>query len=179
VRVLLVDVDSTWANLALMKLSAYHKSLGDEIHLLRLRRKWRPKLGKPIIIEERPPILDCDRAYISCIYPKNRNLAFSMEKMFVSLGMKVVLGGSGIDLHIKLPNYIEHILPDYSLYGLDYSMGFLCYDPKTEVLTSKGWKLIKNVTYKDKICTLNPRTHEIEYQHPLEIVKEYYSGNLI
>jgi len=125
VRVLLVDVDSTWANLALMKLSAYHKSLGDEIHLLRLRRKWRPKLGKPIIIEERPPILDCDRAYISCIYPKNRNLAFSMEKMFVSLGMKVVLGGSGIDLHIKLPHYIEHILPDYSLYALDYSMGLL------------------------------------------------------
>ncbi len=34
-RILLVDVDSKIANLALMKLSAYHKARGDEVHLTR------------------------------------------------------------------------------------------------------------------------------------------------
>jgi radical SAM superfamily enzyme YgiQ (UPF0313 family) len=37
----------------------------------------------------------------------------------------VVYGGTGNDIKIKLPNKIEHICPDYNLYGLDYSLGFL------------------------------------------------------
>lgn len=38
---------------------------------------------------------------------------------------KIVIGGSGVDLKTQLPDEIEHICPDYSLYGLDYSLGFL------------------------------------------------------
>ncbi len=36
-----------------------------------------------------------------------------------------ICGGTGNDLQTKLPDEIEHICPDYSLYGLNYSMGFL------------------------------------------------------
>ena len=42
----------------------------------------------------------------------------------------------------------------------------LCYDEETEVLTRTGWKFIKDVQLEDEICTLNPNTHNIEYQHP-------------
>lgn len=39
----------------------------------------------------------------------------------------------------------------------------LCYDQHTEVLTDSGWVRIPEVTWEDKICTLNP-SGEIEYQ---------------
>lgn len=41
-----------------------------------------------------------------------------------------------------------------------------CYDEETEVLTNKGWKLFKNILPEDKICTLNPKTDEIEFHIP-------------
>jgi len=45
-----------------------------------------------------------------------------------------------------------------------------CYDKKTEVLTEDGWKYFKNLTYQDKIATLNPRTNQLEYRRPSNIV---------
>ena len=45
-----------------------------------------------------------------------------------------------------------------------------CYDKETEVLTYSGWKLFKDVTYNDKICTLNPISDNIEYQIPINII---------
>lgn len=45
-----------------------------------------------------------------------------------------------------------------------------CYDEKTEVLTDNGWKVFKNVKKEDNICTLNPKTHEIEYHKPTKQV---------
>jgi len=46
-----------------------------------------------------------------------------------------------------------------------------CYDNKTEVLAKNGWKLFKDVNYSDSLCTLNPQTHQIEYQRPIRLVK--------
>jgi len=45
-----------------------------------------------------------------------------------------------------------------------------CYDDKTEVLTDSGWKFFKDVSYKDKICTLNPLDDSIEFHKPTIIV---------
>ncbi len=48
----------------------------------------------------------------------------------------------------------------------------LCYDEETEVLTSHGWKFIKDVTLEDNVATLNPETFEFDYLKP-EIVRRY------
>ncbi|MFH1545204.1 MAG: phosphoribosylglycinamide synthetase C domain-containing protein [archaeon] len=45
-----------------------------------------------------------------------------------------------------------------------------CYDEKTEVLTEEGWKFFKDLTYEDKICTLNPLNSLIEFHCPESIV---------
>lgn len=42
-----------------------------------------------------------------------------------------------------------------------------CYDDQTEVLTQNGWKLFKDIELGDRICTLNPDNHEIEYHPPI------------
>jgi hypothetical protein len=123
-RVLLVDVDSVWANLALMKIGAWHKKRGDNVHLLRLPKLWRPKLGKPVQLQIKCGGYNFDKAYISCIFTKNREKAESIASMMKALGATVEVGGSGVSLEKQLPEDVEHQMPLYELYGLQYSMGF-------------------------------------------------------
>ena len=89
----LIDIDSKIPNLALMKLSAYHKSIGDTVGF-----------GLP----------NADKTYISCVFPQNASKARGIAKMFDS--KKTIIGGTGIDYSVKLPREIEYIKPDYSLY---------------------------------------------------------------
>ena len=107
-KILLMDLDllrqskrrkHIFPNLALMKLSAYHKAKGDEVYL-------------------NFPLQQPDITYASCVFTWN-----SGGKDRVS--NEAVIGGSGIDLEAKLPPEVEHIKPDYDLYPhIDFSMGF-------------------------------------------------------
>ena len=54
-----------------------------------------------------------------------------------------------------------------------------CYDEKTEVLTEDGFKKFYELTYDDKIATLNPKTGEMEYYYPVAIHKFKYQGKMI
>ena len=108
-RVLLVDADSKkgFPNLALMKLSAWYKQQGHSIDL----------------IEEIPttaPLEHYDKVLISCIFFQNREQVLD----YASQLDNVQIGGSGFDYNIVLDHDIEHIKPDYSLYDIDYSLGF-------------------------------------------------------
>jgi len=97
----LFDIDSKYHNLALMKLSAYHKQKGDETELY-----------SPLFLKT------YDRIYISKIFTEfNINEYYIPENFYMA-------GGSGFDLKRKLPREIEHLMPDYSLYNLNYSLGF-------------------------------------------------------
>jgi len=102
-KVLLIDVDSTMPNLALMKISAYHKSIGDECGIM--------NISNP------------DKVYASVIFKKNKHLVDGIKFLYPE--SDIVIGGSGYDLHIKLPDKIESIKPDYDLYqNMEYSMGY-------------------------------------------------------
>lgn len=61
--------------------------------------------------------------------------------------------------------------------GIDASMAG-CYDEETEVLTSTGYKFWRDVTEDDSICTLNPKTKNIEYQKPTTMIREEYEGRM-
>jgi len=54
-----------------------------------------------------------------------------------------------------------------------------CYDDKTEVLTEKGWKLFKDLSREDEVCTLNPSSDVIEFQRPSAIVSFRHHRELI
>ncbi|MDV3277384.1 MAG: hypothetical protein LYZ69_02815 [Nitrososphaerales archaeon] len=54
-----------------------------------------------------------------------------------------------------------------------------CYDDETEVLTNNGWKLFRDLSASDEICTLNPSTHVIEYQRPSAIVSFNHHKRLV
>jgi len=101
-KILLMDLDidkrrRSFPNLALMKLSAYHKARGDVIFL-------------------NFPLCQPDVTYASCVFTWHRSNANGLNAQF---------GGSGIDIEVKLPDYIEHLKPDYDLYpNPQWSMGY-------------------------------------------------------
>ena len=103
-KVLLMDLDiikqrRPFPNLALMKLSAYHKVRGDEVYL-------------------NFPLQAPDITYASCVFTWN-----AWKRATVPDG--AIVGGSGIDLKAKLPPEVEHMKPDYSLYPrVDFGLGF-------------------------------------------------------
>lgn len=101
-KVLLVDIDSKIPNLALMKISAYHKAQGDMVGF---------------------DIVDPDKVYASVVFKKNKHLVDGLR--FYYPNADIIIGGSGYDLSITLPDKIEYIKPDYLLYpDCDYSIGF-------------------------------------------------------
>ena len=110
-RIGLVDVDGTkFPNLVLMKLSAWHKQQGDSVHLLRPEDVL---LGGNLFCEY-------DKLYAACVFTENRTVARRLEE----IGAQV--GGTGTDNHHTLPHEIEHIYPDYALYGsTNTAYGFL------------------------------------------------------
>lgn len=105
----LIDVDGhNFPNLALMKISAYHKAKGDEV-------EWCI------------PLLHYDIVYQSKVFDDT----YSNDIDFTPLADKIIKGGTGYGLDNKLPDKIEHQYPDYHLYEdkipwiRDTSMGFL------------------------------------------------------
>jgi len=54
-----------------------------------------------------------------------------------------------------------------------------CYDDKTEVLTNEGWKLFKDLSREDEICTLEPRTRVIEFNRPYAVVSFDHHKKLV
>jgi hypothetical protein len=115
-KVLLVDVDSTIPNLALMRISSYHKIVGDTITLF----KCNIKLYAPKRVSV--DLSGYDRCYISCIFDNT----FKYLTINNPGNIPVDIGGSGVDLHKTLPDGIAQCKPDYSVYPEnDTSYGFI------------------------------------------------------
>lgn len=75
-------------------------------------------------------------------------------------------------------NSLEECYQDQvkNIYALETGMS--CYDEETEVLTDNGWKKFFELKFTDKICTLNAKTDEIEFQHPEKIFVYDYKGKM-
>lgn len=88
----LVDVDGhNFPNLALMKISAYHKAKGDRV-------EWCN------------PLLPYDRVYQAKVFDFTEDFNTCLQTN------EIIKGGTGYGLDNKLPDEIENIFPDYSIY---------------------------------------------------------------
>ena len=102
-RVGLIAVDSYHPNLALMKISGWHKSRGDEV-------EWFS------------PLFNYDIVYMSKIF------SFKPDYPYPVNCDDVRRGGTGYDAHKVLPDEIDRFKPDYSIYPKipkDTAYGFL------------------------------------------------------
>lgn len=108
-RIWLVDYDGKKENLALMRLSAYHKALGDSV-MLKHGDAWPELFDTP------------DRVYISCLFRWNRDAALRLYDAWADIAE---IGGTGVDIALRLPPEVEQCEPDYALYGCDNAIGFI------------------------------------------------------
>lgn len=99
----LIDVDGhNFPNLALMKISAYHKTKGDDV-------EWWNGLKH------------YDRVYQAKVFDET----YSKDLEYVVMADEIIRGGTGYDIQKKLPDEIEHQYPDYSLYGVNEAYGYI------------------------------------------------------
>jgi organic radical activating enzyme len=100
----LIDVDGhNFPNLALMKISAWHKAQGDQV-------EWWWGWGK------------YDKVYKAKVFDDT----YSPDVPEPLNAKEIIKGGTGYGLDNNLPYEIEHMMPDYSLYGItDTAYGFL------------------------------------------------------
>ena len=116
-RIGLIDVDGhNFPNIPLMKISAWHKSQGDHV-------EWYDQMFSEHM----------DKVYVSKVFSFSPDFQYHIRANEVSYGgsgycISLVNGKEVFDKSkdIELPPEVEHIYPDYSLYGItDSAYGFL------------------------------------------------------
>jgi len=153
-RIGLIDIDchakdkkwgaTIYPNLALCKISAYHKSIGDNVELA------YPMGGH------------YDKLYMSKIFN------FSKDDDFFYDADEIVKGGTGYDIHKDLPKHIDDMQPDYSIYPnipSDTSYGFLtrgcpnkckwCVVPEKEGYVNPYWDIDKVANGRKKVVLMD------------------------
>lgn len=98
----LLAVDSSYPNLALMKISSYHKDRGDTVD-------WYN------------PFDHYDKVYMAKVF------GFTPDyRQYMTNCDQVEKGGTGYDITRNLPDDIDRTYPDYSIYGIEKeAYGFL------------------------------------------------------
>lgn len=127
--------DTRFPNYALMKISAWHKAQGDDVEW------WNP-------------LFQYDRVYSSKVF------TFTPECEY--LPENTVKGGTGYGKCDDLPDEIDRMFPDYSIYPkCDYAVGFLtrgcvrncpwCVVPRKEgaIRAYRTWREIKRPDSRD------------------------------
>lgn len=99
----LMAVDSKYPNLALMKISAFHKANED-------------------LVEWYSPLFDYDIVYMSKIFSFMPDYEYPITNT-----RELKKGGTGYNIRTTLPFEIDRLQPDYELYGIeeDLAYGFL------------------------------------------------------
>lgn len=94
----ILDLDSRYPNVALMKIKRYY---GDAARLITPIEAW-----------------SCDQVFVSSLF------SFTIKP---ALPARAILGGTGYDIKLKLPPEIEACEPDYSLYNNEPKKLKTCY----------------------------------------------------
>lgn len=117
------------------------------------------------------------------VYIAYEHLAKHLQDRYVSEGMKEK------DAEKKAIEDARYVLPNACCTRLMVTMNArelmhffnqrcCCYDNKTEVLTTKGWKLFKDVSKTDILYTLNTESQEVEFYNPTEIFQYDYNNDM-
>lgn len=96
----LIDVDGKLPNLALMKISNYYKSMGEQVEFVRSDARKH----------------DYEKIYASAIFTKSKLECIKLQEYYED---RIEIGGTGWDIEKRLPKEIESMKPDYDLYTSD------------------------------------------------------------
>lgn len=95
----ILAVDSNYPNLALMKISAWHKARGDNV-------EWYN------------PLCSYDKVYMAKVF------SFTPDYGYYINADQVEKGGTGYDIKKVLLPEIDRMIPDYDLYNVDKNLAY-------------------------------------------------------
>jgi len=95
----ILAVDSNYPNLALMKISAWHKARGDHV-------EWYN------------PLCFYDKVYSAKVF------SFTPDYGYYINADQIEKGGTGYDMKKVLPIEIDRTIPDYELYNIDKNLAY-------------------------------------------------------
>ena len=95
----ILAVDSNYPNLALMKISSYHKARGDNV-------EWYN------------PLCSYDKVYSAKVF------SFTPDYGYYINADLVEKGGTGYDIKKVLLPEIDRMIPDYNLYNVDKNLAY-------------------------------------------------------
>ena len=151
----LIDVDGhNFPNLALMKISAYHKAQDNDV-------EWADCFGQYDIV------------YMSKVF------TFTPDYQFPINSKQIIKGGTGYDIHSKLQTEIENCNPDYFLYPVNdwydrmTAYGFLtrgcirnckwCIVPEKEGKIKPHWNIERVLQGKKKAILMDNNILACDY----------------
>jgi DNA-directed RNA polymerase beta subunit/DNA-directed RNA polymerase beta' subunit len=105
---------------------------------------------------ERKEDIELSKLHKSIVRPY-KDSSIKWDSDYPGIVKEVVKVGKNVSVHVKTEEPLE--IGDK-----------LCYAEDHELLTSTGWKGVKDVVITDLICSLNPETDEIEYLPPAKVV---------
>lgn len=158
----LQDVDGhNFPNLALMKLSSYHKALGDDVEFVRSGASY-------------------DKVY------KSKVFSFTPDRVIGFEATEVICGGTGYDFSTVLSDAVEHTAPDYGLYPLmklldrNTALGFTtrgctnlcpwCIVPKKEGLIAPHADLEEFLCGRGKVILMD--NNILAHQHGIRQIEK-------
>lgn len=174
-KILLIDTDSKIPNLALMKLSTFHKEKGHSINLKKLG--FTGYRSKRAIVEIDNTLYD--RTYVSTIFTVNKN------KVTFKTYRDVIIGGTAYTL-ANLPTKIDDTSEDYSIYPTNKaSFGFItrgcprkcsfCIVPEKEGGVYK-YRDINQIVKHDKVFFMD--NNILAYDKHLDILAELVDSKI-
>jgi len=176
-KILLVDVDSKIPNIALMKISMYHKSVGDSVGIKVLGLSYYPRRTKQIIVDAD----GYDKVFASAIFFESHKYVTIINADDVSYG------GTGYSVGAVLPDRIEKSEQDYSLYPEnDISYGFItrgcirncefCVVPRKEGAIHLN-SSVDDIVKHDRVKFLD--NNFLAYEGHIDILEELYSKKIV
>ena len=130
----LIDFDGKIPNLALMRISTFHKECGDDVYFGDI-----PK--------------EADKIYCSVLFSWNKEKASSLQKVYKD----IEFGGTGWDIEKTLPPEIDASMPDHSLYSAEEVYTRICRGIGTKEAKLKKADVIVNmgVGFTSRGCVRN------------------------
>ena len=93
------------------------------------------------------------------------------KRDYVNESYKNAINQSPLLQGVRLVNesYLDLQIPDNSL--------IYCFDEETELLTDKGFKLVKDISLEDRCLSREPNTRVVEYVTIDKLYQRFYKGN--
>lgn len=125
---------------------------------------------------------------IDGLKPVARRLLYTMFKKDQGKNFRKVAAITGetiATIHMHSDTSVEDALVGLSQWWnnniplIEGQGNFGCHDKETLVLTREGWKYFKDITKDDKLASVNPEDGNLIFEHPINIMKYHYIGDLI